>query len=139
MATARGALAAAEGTGDAFATAHALTDLWLINSIRRDHVAALDHIDRALSTLGDDAVHADLRSFALDCPHLHAAESRQVAAGRTGPAAGPRVRPADRPPDRGTWVTAAVLRYWLGQWDDALAELGPDAAEAPALGLRLPA
>ena len=26
-----------------------------------------------------------------------------------------------------------MLRYWLGQWDDALAELGPDDAEAPAL------
>jgi DNA-binding CsgD family transcriptional regulator len=26
-----------------------------------------------------------------------------------------------------------VLRYWLGQWDDALAELGPDDADAPGL------
>jgi hypothetical protein len=23
-----------------------------------------------------------------------------------------------------------VLRYWLGQWDDALAELGSDASDA---------
>jgi DNA-binding CsgD family transcriptional regulator len=26
-----------------------------------------------------------------------------------------------------------VLRYWLGQWDDALAELGSDAADSPGL------
>ena len=53
-ATAAAALDAAEKAGDEFASAHALTDLWLISSIRRDHVAALDHVDRALSTLGDD-------------------------------------------------------------------------------------
>ena len=33
-------------------------------------------------------------------------------------------------PDRSTWANAAVLRYWLGQWDDALAELGSDDASA---------
>ncbi len=36
-------------------------------------------------------------------------------------------------PDRATWVTAAVLRYWLGEWDDALAELGPDDSDTPGL------
>ena len=36
-------------------------------------------------------------------------------------------------PDRATWASAAVLRYWLGQWDDALAELGSDATDAPGL------
>ena len=36
-ATARRALAIAEEVGDAFATATALTQLWLTNSIRRDH------------------------------------------------------------------------------------------------------
>jgi DNA-binding CsgD family transcriptional regulator len=33
-------------------------------------------------------------------------------------------------PDRATWGGAAVLRYWLGQWDDALAELGSDASDS---------
>ena len=36
-------------------------------------------------------------------------------------------------PDHATWVTAAVLRYWLGEWDDALAELDPDDTDAPGL------
>ena len=65
-ATAIQALTAAEEAGDAFATADALADLWLTRSIRRDHAAALDYIDRALRVLGDDPGHADLRSYALD-------------------------------------------------------------------------
>ena len=132
-ATARAALAAAEQAGDEFATAHALTDLWLTSSIRRDHVTALDHIDGALSLLGDDAAHADLRSFALD-GRIFTLQNldRWTQAELTLRQARETARRGGNP-DRGTWVTAAVLRYWLGQWDDALAELGPDDAEAPGL------
>ena len=132
-ATAIQALTAGEEAGDAFATAHALTDLWLTRSVRRDHVAALDHIDRALRVLGDDPGHADLRSFAQDgCIFTLQNLDRWPQAEVTLR----RVREASQRsgnPDRATWVTAAVLRYWLGEWDDALAELGPDDADAPGL------
>jgi DNA-binding CsgD family transcriptional regulator/tetratricopeptide (TPR) repeat protein len=129
--TGRQALAAAEAAGDGFATAHALFDLWLTGSIARDHAAALNRIDRALRILGDDPGHADLRAVGLDArtftlqnldqwpqAELALRQAREFAlrAGR---------------PDRATWASAAVLRYWLGQWDDALAELGSDAADAP--------
>ena len=132
-ATAIEALTAAEQAGDAFATAHALTDLWLTRSIRRDHVAALDYIDRALRVLGDDPGHADLRSFALDdriftLQNLDRWPQAELTLRR---ARATSQRSGDR--DRSTWVTAAVLRYWLGEWDDALAELGPDDADAPGL------
>jgi DNA-binding CsgD family transcriptional regulator len=131
-ATARQALAVAEKAGDAFATAHALADLWLTHGVRRDHAAALDYLDRALRVLGDDPGHAGLRSYALDGrvftlqnldrwpdAELALRQAREFAQ-RTGS------------PDSATWVTAAVLRYWLGQWDDALAELGFDDAGADA-------
>jgi len=132
--TARQALTLAKEAGDPFATAHALTDLWLSHSIRRDHVAALDYIDQALRVLGDDPGYADLRSFAVDDriftlqnldrwseAELTLRQARESAQ-RSGA------------PDRTTWVTAAVLRYWLGQWDDALAELKPDDdQDAPGL------
>jgi DNA-binding CsgD family transcriptional regulator len=108
---------------DTFATAHALTDLWVIRSVRRDHAAALDYVDRALRALGDDPGRADLRSYALDGriftlqnldrwpeAELTLRQAREFAQ-------------RSRNPDRPTAVTAAVLRYWLGQWDDALAEL----------------
>jgi DNA-binding CsgD family transcriptional regulator len=131
--TARQALTAAEEADDAFATAHALTDLWLSHSIRRDHAAALDYIDRALRVLGDDPGYADLRSFALDdriftlqnLDRWPEAESTLRQARESARRSGS--------PDRTTWATAAVLRYWLGQWDDALAELSTDEDEAPGL------
>ena len=132
-ATAIQALTAAEQAGDAFATAHALTDLWLTRSIRRDHATALDFIDRALRALGDDPGHADLRSFALDgriftLQNLDRWPQAELTLRRAREAS-----QRSGNPDRATWVTAAVLRYWLGQWDDALAELGPDDTDAPGL------
>ena len=132
-ATAIQALTAAEQAGDAFATAHALTDLWLTRSVRRDHAAALDYIDRALRALGDDPGHADLRSFALDdriftLQNLDRWPQAELTLRRAREAS-----QRSGNPDRATWVTAAVLRYWLGEWDDALAELGPDDTDAPGL------
>src|ERR1700759_4278374 len=108
-ATAIQALTAGEEAGDAFATAHALTDLWLARSIRRDHAAALDYIDRALRVLGDDPDHADLRSFALDdriftLQNLARWPQAELTLRRAREAS---QRSGDR--DRATWVTAAVL------------------------------
>jgi DNA-binding CsgD family transcriptional regulator len=138
-ATARQALTVAREASDVFATGQALIDLWLSHGVRRDHAVALDYVDRALRALSDDPGHADLRSFAFDGriftlqnldrwpeAELTLRQAREFAQ-RSGS------------PDRATWVTAAVLRYWLGQWDDALAELGPDDIDGPRLtysGLR---
>jgi DNA-binding CsgD family transcriptional regulator len=131
--TARQALTVAEEVGDTFATAHALAALWFTHGIRRDHAAALDYIDRALRVLGDDSSHPDLRSYALEVriftlqnldrwpeAELALQQTREFAH-RSGSS------------DRATWATAAVLRYWLGQWDDALAELNSDDTDAPGL------
>jgi DNA-binding CsgD family transcriptional regulator len=124
--TARQALTLAEEVDDPFATAHALTDLWLSHSIRRDHAAALGYIDQALGVLGDDPGYADLRSFALDdriftLQNLDRWPEAELALRQARESAQP-----SGSPDRSTWVTAAVLRYWLGQWDDALIELRSD-------------
>ncbi len=127
------ALIAAEDIRDPRATAHALTDLWLTSSVKRDHAGALGHIDRALYVLGDDPGHADLRSFALDArvftlQNLDCWPQAEVALRQAR-----ELARQSGYPDRATWVTAAVLRYWLGQWDDALAEIGSDDADAPGL------
>ena len=132
-ATARRALAIAEEVGDAFATASALTQLWLADSIRRDHAAALEHVDRALRVLGEDPGYADLRSRDIDAriftlqnldrwPDAELAVQQERRSAERGAS-----------PDRTTWATAAVLRYWLGQWDNALAELNSDEDDAPGL------
>ena len=127
------ALTVAEEVGDPTAEAQALFVLWLTNSVERNHAAALDSVERALSVMGDDPSHDDLRSSTLDArtftlqnldewqqAELALRQSREFAQ-RSGHA------------DRATWSSAAVLRYWLGQWDDALAELGSNATDAPRL------
>ena len=132
-ATARQALTVAEEAGDTFATAHALAALWFTHGIRRDHAAALDYIDRALRVLGDGAGYADLRSYALEVriftlQNLDRWPEAELALQQTREFAH-----LSGSSDRATWATAAVLRYWLGQWDDALAELSTDEGDAPGL------
>jgi hypothetical protein len=107
--------------------------VWLINSVGRDYATALECIDRALLIMGDDPSYDDMRATALDArtftlqnldewerAALALRQSREFAL-RTGR------------PDRATWASAAVLWYWLGQWDDALAEMGSDATDVPGL------
>ena len=83
--------------------------------------------------MGDDPGYADLRSVALDSRTFTLQNLDEW------PQAGLALRQAREfalrtgRPDRATWATAAVLGYWLGQWDDALAEMGSDATVA--LGL----
>ncbi|MEJ3746415.1 AAA family ATPase [Actinomycetes bacterium KLBMP 9797] len=138
--TARQALSAAERAGDAFSTAYALTDLWMTHSVRRDHLGALGHVDRALEVLGTGAEHTDLRAYALDAriftmqnldrwqeAEQSLRDARELAwrTGGSGPVS--------------SALTAAVLLYWLGRWDDALTELMSVESDATALtysGLR---
>ena len=132
-ATARQALAIAEEVGDAFAASHALADLWLTHGVRRDHAAALDCTDRALRVLGEDPGLADQRSYALEVriftlQNLDRWAEAEVALQQTREFA-----QRSGSSDHATWATAAVLRYWLGQWDDALAELSSDDIDAPGL------
>lgn len=128
--SARQALGIGQETGDAFATAHALAGLWLSHGVRRDHPAALACVDRAMRVLGDGPGYDDLRPFVLECRVFTLQNlSRWADAGQTLRQA----RVADR---RGTgygaWTSAAVHSYWMGRWNDALAELNPgDPGDVP--------
>jgi len=132
-ATARHALTVGREAGDAFAVAHVLADMWLSHSIRRDHAAALDDVDQALQVLGDGPGHEDLHSFALDARIFTLQNLDQWGEAELTLQKAREYTARSGSPDRSTWATAAVLRYWLGQWDDALAELGTD--EPDVLGL----
>jgi DNA-binding CsgD family transcriptional regulator len=126
---ARHALAVAREAGDAFATALALTDLWLSHGLRRDHAAALEVIDQALDVLDEDPGLAELRSNALNVRIFTLQNlDRWPEAELTLRQAREAARQSGNS-DLATRVNAAVLRYWLGQWDDALAELDPDDAD----------
>jgi DNA-binding CsgD family transcriptional regulator len=134
------ARAAAQRADDPFATAYALTDLWLHDAVRRDHARALHCLDRALSVLGVDRDNADLRAFALDgrvftLQNLDRwAEAEQTV--RRGYDLAQRV---DHAGAAASNLTSAVLFYWLGRWDDALVELtasDQDAGDVTYAGLR---
>ena len=129
-ATARQALTVSEQAGDASAAAHALADLWLIRAARRDHAAAIGYLDRALSVLGDDPVHQDMRLYILTVRIFALQNLDQWAQAELGLRQAREFASRTGIPDQSTWANAAVLRYWLGQWDDALAELGDDDAGA---------
>jgi DNA-binding CsgD family transcriptional regulator len=125
-ATARRALTVAEEAGDASAAAHALADLWLTLGVRRDHAAAIGYLDRALSVLGDDPVHQDMHLYILTIRIFALQNLGQWTEAELGLRQAREFAQRTGIPDRSTWANAAVLRYWLGQWDDALAELGSD-------------
>jgi DNA-binding CsgD family transcriptional regulator len=129
-ATAREALALAEQVGDALAAAHALADLWLISSVRRDHVAALGYLDQALRVLGDDPAQQDMRLYVLNVRIFAQQNLAQWPQAEAALRQAREFATAAGIPDRSTWANAAVLWYWRGQWDDALAELGPDESSA---------
>ena len=128
--TARRALRVAEEVGDASAAAHALADLWLTLGVRRDHAAAIGYLDRALSVLGDDPVHQDMHLYILTIRIFALQNLSQWTQAELGLRQAREFAQRTGIPDRSTWANAAVLRYWLGQWDDALAELGSDDAGA---------
>jgi DNA-binding SARP family transcriptional activator/tetratricopeptide (TPR) repeat protein len=116
-----------------YEAAFALQTRWLIDSIRRDHRSALAHLDTAIETLGDTdaALLFDLldnRVFALqNLDRL--AEAQRTLAWAADVAARHRL-PA------GLQVASAVQYYWLGRWDDALAEIGWVADDDPAITFR---
>jgi len=123
-ATARQALTVAEQAGDASAAAHALADLWLTRAARRDHGAALGYLDRALSVTGDDPAHQNMHLYILTVRIFALQNLDQWTEAELGLRQAREFAAKTGIPDQSTWANAAVLRYWLGQWDDALAELG---------------
>jgi DNA-binding CsgD family transcriptional regulator/tetratricopeptide (TPR) repeat protein len=93
--------------------------------MRRDQTARLFHLDGALDVLADDMEHLELRLLLLGNRTLALsildrfgeaertlADARDLAERRTGYAGLARVH-----------APAAVLHFWTGRWDDALAEL----------------
>lgn len=139
-ATAREALDVGERAGDPLSMGYALIDLWLTHSVRRDHAAALEYVDRALDVLTEDPEHANLRTYALDARTFTLQNLDRWPEAETALCRG---RASTRHPDDSGEVasalTGAVLRYWLGQWDDAIAALAPVELEPTTLtysGLR---
>jgi tetratricopeptide (TPR) repeat protein len=113
-----------------YEAAFALQTRWLIDSIRRDHLAALHHIDAAIATIGDEdaALLYDLldnRVFSLQ--NL----DRLTEAGATIRSAADVAQRNDLPAS--LQVAAAVQAYWLGRWDEAMAEISTVTDDDPGI------
>lgn len=129
-ADAAGRTALAEAT-DEYQVAHARQTLWQVATIRRDHEAALSHVDAALAAVRSAGALADVELDLLDnrlftCHNLDLldeAEATVASAGRTA-----------------FQIPSAVHHYWVGRWDEALVELSSASDEAITFfGLRDPA
>ncbi|MFE3782247.1 BTAD domain-containing putative transcriptional regulator [Amycolatopsis sp. NPDC059090] len=111
------------GPADPVALSEACQELWYVETVRRDHGAALAHVDRALAAttgvpnLARWQLHLlDNRAFSLQ--NLDRLDEASEALARMR-ALSNHVRPrASR-----HHVATAVHCYWLGRWDEALAEL----------------
>ncbi|XVV13155.1 BTAD domain-containing putative transcriptional regulator [Actinoplanes sp. CA-131856] len=119
----------AVAAGQPYETAFALQTIWLTSSIRRDHERALEHADRALAVVrGETSLSYDLldnRLFSLQ--NLDRLEEAQET-----------LRRAEQPLPAGLRVTTAVQDYWLGRWDEALAEVGEASGDITFHGQREP-
>ncbi|MFG1605435.1 BTAD domain-containing putative transcriptional regulator [Actinoplanes sp. NPDC049265] len=104
----------------AYEAAFALQTRWLVDSIRRDHLAALHHIDQAIETIGDEdaALLYDLldnKVFSLQNLDQLKEASETIRSGAD--VARRHGLPAS------LQVASAVQFYWQGRWDEALTEI----------------
>jgi hypothetical protein len=130
-AEAAGRAALADAGGDGYLVAHARQTLWQVATVRRDHEAALSHVDAALAALRSAGALTDVKLDLLDnrlftchnLDRLDEAEATVRAAGRTA-----------------FKIPSAVHHFWVGRWDEALVDLSSASDEAITFfGLRDPA
>nr|WP_285743614.1 BTAD domain-containing putative transcriptional regulator [Lentzea sp. NBRC 105346] len=108
---------------DPYFMAHAQQTLWLISSIRRDHVRALSHVDSALRLAADEpALRHDLLDNRIFT--LHNLDRLDEVSDLSGEL------PA------GLRVSIAVHHYWTGRWDTSLAWLAAVENGATVTGIR---
>jgi DNA-binding SARP family transcriptional activator/tetratricopeptide (TPR) repeat protein len=120
--TARQAVELGELANDRFAVGQALEILWQVDAARRDYVSGLDNLDQAMAVVGTDLSLTDLRlvlldnrMFTLQCLDRLAEATRDLdlaleIAGSSHPAAA-------------VHIAGAVHYFWLGRWDETLAEI----------------
>ncbi|ANN15947.1 SARP family transcriptional regulator [Amycolatopsis orientalis] len=118
--------------GEPYPIGHALQTLWLVKSIERDHESALRHIEHAIEAVDGHREHAGFYFDLLD-NRLFTLQNldRLDEAGMTLRIA--RRAAAKYSLPHGLQVSSAVHDYWIGEWDDALAELDTVTEDGPAI------
>jgi DNA-binding CsgD family transcriptional regulator len=117
-----------------------LQTLWLVASVQRDHEAALDHVDNAITVLGDLHTLADLKLDLLDNRVFTLQNLDRLAEAEGSLDTARRIADVHGLANH-LQVSAAVHDYWMGKWDEALVEVDLVAEDGPAItffGLREP-
>ncbi|MEV4315363.1 BTAD domain-containing putative transcriptional regulator [Actinocrispum sp. NPDC049592] len=118
--------------GDDFLAAYALQTRWLVDSMRRDHVAGQRHVEEAIALVAGKpelaGMHFDLLDNQIYTLHnldrLAEADRALAVAIRLG---------AEHGLPTGLQVAAAVHYYWTGRWDEALQALDSVTESGPSI------
>jgi DNA-binding SARP family transcriptional activator len=129
-ASALAAIELASKTRDALAGADARQTLWHINAIRRDHEAALHHLDEAFDVVRDIPELLDLRLNLLDS-RMFTLQNLDRLAEVDGVLAAARELTARHGLPAALEIPAAVHCYWTGRWSEALSLLAGVVEEEP--------
>lgn len=117
---------------DPFSRAHAAERRWEDASRQGRHHDALAHVETALAAISGDSAHVDLELCLAEDKVFTLQNLDEVdEASRTLDAA--RNTVTQRGLTAGPHLPAAVHRYWLGQWDEALAELDAVVRDRPEI------
>ncbi|MCE7001559.1 AAA family ATPase [Kibdelosporangium philippinense] len=129
---AKSAYEEAVADGEVGLMAHALQTQWIVDSVRRDHEAALDHIDEAIDVVRGQAELAGMHFNLLDNRLFTLQNLDRMADADENLRAANELVVEHRLPV-GPQVAAAVHYYWTGRWDEALYELDAITEDGPAI------
>ncbi|ONI70868.1 hypothetical protein ALI144C_50705 [Actinosynnema sp. ALI-1.44] len=129
---ARNAYDQAVAEGETGLMAHALQTRWIVESVRRDHVAALGHIEAAIDVVRGAADLAGMHFNLLDNRLFTLQNLDRMADADENLRAANELVVEHRLPV-GPQVAAAVHYYWAGRWDEALYELDTITEDGPAI------
>ncbi|MEO6089848.1 MAG: BTAD domain-containing putative transcriptional regulator [Umezawaea sp.] len=128
----KAAHAEAVSNGDAYLIAHALQTLWLVESVRRDHQAALRYVDDAITAVVNSPELAGMYFNLLDNKMFTLQNLDQLDEVDTALATVDELTVKHGLP-AGPQISAAVHHYWTGRWDEALLELNTVTEDGPAI------
>ncbi len=117
---------------DPFSRAHAAQRLWEAASAQGRHLDALAHTETALAAVSGDSAHVDLELCLVEDKvfTLHNLDELDEASRTLDTARNTVTR---RGLTSGPHLSAAVHLYWLGRWDEALAELDEVVRDRPEI------
>ncbi|RSM77623.1 SARP family transcriptional regulator [Kibdelosporangium aridum] len=129
---AKAAYEEAAAGGEVGLMAHALQTQWIVDSVRRDHEAALEHIDAAIDVVRGQTDLAGMHFNLLDNRLFTLQNLDRMADADENLRAANELVVEHRLPV-GPQVAGAVHYYWTGRWDEALYELDAITEDGPAI------